>query len=91
MLTVCSIKYDFFSSLKAEVADARERTKLTGGRYRQNQLLDELRRLRESLARERKQWTQERDEKELEMANKRRELERMQVGDKCFRYYFTCL
>ncbi len=67
------------NSLKMEVAEARERSSVTGGRYRQNQLLEELRQLQDSMAREKVQWQAEKEASELEMQAKMKELARTQV------------
>ncbi len=67
------------NSLKLEVAEARERSSVTGGRYRQNQLLEELRQLQDSMAREKVQWQAEKEASELEMQAKMKELARTQV------------
>ncbi len=69
----------FSNSLKMEVAEARERSSVTGGRYRQNQLLEELRQLQDSMAREKVQWQAEKEASELEMQAKMKELARTQV------------
>jgi len=80
LLCMVAEQFSTFQSLRAEAADAKDRASVSGGRYRQNQLLEELRLLRDSLARERRDWAAEREAADREMAAKRRELARAQVG-----------
>jgi len=50
-----------------------------GGRYRHNQLLEDLRHHQEKLAQEKKQWAQEKENLDLEMKTKKEELAKYQV------------
>jgi hypothetical protein len=50
-----------------------------GGRYRHNQLLEDLRHHQEQLSQEKKQWAQEKENLEIEMKTKREELGKYQV------------
>ena len=53
---------------------------MMGGRYKQNQLLEELRNLQESLGREKIQWKLEREAAEQEMEIKKKEMAKAQVS-----------
>jgi A-kinase anchor protein 13 len=72
----------FFSadSLKAELSEIREKSTIMGGRYKHNQLLEDLRNLQESLAQEKKTWALEKDSMEQEMEAKKKELAKIQVS-----------
>ncbi len=50
-----------------------------GGRYKQNQMLEELRARQESMKREKQRWQQERDMVDQQIEAKKRELALMQV------------
>ena len=50
-----------------------------GGRYKHNQLLEDLRHLQESLAQEKKSWAHEKDAMEQDMETKKKELAKYQV------------
>ena len=72
-----------FYSIKAELAEIKEKSKLAGGRYVQNEQLEELRNLQESLAKEKRAWILEKEEKEKEHENRRMELQKAQVCSLC--------
>ena len=50
-----------------------------GGRYKHNQLLEDLRHLQESLAQEKKSWAVEKATMEEDMEVKKKELAKIQV------------
>ena len=50
-----------------------------GGRYKHNQLLEDLRHLQESLAQEKKSWAVEKASMEEDMEVKKKELAKIQV------------
>jgi ribosomal protein S25 len=66
--------------LKAELSEIREKSTIMGGRYKHNQLLEDLRHLQESLAQEKKSWSQEKELMEQDMETKKRELAKYQVA-----------
>ncbi len=73
------------------MAEIRERSSVSGGRYRQNQLLEELRQLQDSIGKEKLQWQLEREAAEQDMQTKRKELARTQVrGRRYHRSSETC-
>lgn len=78
---LCMVSEHFTSleSLKAEVTEVRERSSVAGGRYRQNQLLEELRLLQDSMAKEKVQWQLDREAAEQDMLAKRKDLARTQL------------
>jgi len=43
-------------SIKTELSEIREKATLSGGRYKQNQKFEEMRRLQDTLAQEKKEW-----------------------------------
>ena len=60
---MCMVSEHFTSleSLKAEVSEMKEKSRLSGGRYIQNQQLEELRNLQEQLTKDRQAWTSEKE------------------------------
>jgi hypothetical protein len=78
-----------FYSLKAELSEIREKSTIMGGRYRHNQLLEDLRHHQEQLAQEKKQWAQEKENLDIEMKTKKEELAKYQVIANTFRCYPT--
>ena len=71
---------NYFSSLKAELSEIREKSTIMGGRYKHNQLLEDVRNLQDSLAQEKKTWAVDKDTMEQEMEVKKKELAKIQVG-----------
>ena len=69
-----------FYSMKVELAETKERSLVMGGRYKQNQQLEELRHLQDRMAHEKRAWQLEREAAEQEMETKKRELLRTQVS-----------
>ena len=51
-----SVLLTLFSSIKTELSEIREKATLSGGRYKQNQKFEEMRRLQDTLAQEKKEW-----------------------------------
>ena len=78
IMSLVSEHFTSLESLKAELVEVRERSSVMGGRYRQNQLLEELRQTRSALREEKREWARQRDEQELAMEKSRRELARTQ-------------
>ena len=58
--------------MKAEVSKMKEKSRIAGGRYIQNEQLEELRNLQEKLTKERQEWTRVK-EKETSQAEDERE------------------
>ena len=65
--------------MKIELAEARERASVIGGRYKHNQQLEELRNLQDRLSQERLAFQQEKDSFETEHKYKKESLKTMQV------------
>ena len=78
----------FIFSLKAELSEIREKSTIMGGRYRHNQLLEDLRHHQEKLSQEKKQWAQEKENLDLEMKTKKEELAKYQVTTALFKSIF---
>ena len=55
-----------FFSIKAELSEIREKSNLSGGRYKQNQRFEEMRRLQDTLAIEKKDWFHRKEALEAE-------------------------
>jgi hypothetical protein len=53
-------------SLKFEIAEMKEKSRMSGGRYIQNQQLEELRNRQETLAKEQRQWNVDKERKKEE-------------------------
>ena len=50
------INFDINYSLQSEVAEMKEKSRMAGGRYIQNQQLEEIRNCQEQLDKQQKQW-----------------------------------
>ena len=81
IIKISLITHQYSFSLKAELAEIQEKSRLAGGRYVQNQQLEDLRNLQESLTKEKKLWQQKREEEEKEMELKRQSLFKTQVNN----------
>ena len=79
MYLILTLAPFFFCSLKAELAEIQERSRLSGGRYVQNQQLEDLRNEVEKFTKEKKAWFQEREDAEKEMEAKKKNLMKTQV------------
>eukprot|EP00096_Caligus_rogercresseyi_P000998 TRINITY_DN1159_c0_g1_i1.p1 TRINITY_DN1159_c0_g1~~TRINITY_DN1159_c0_g1_i1.p1 ORF type:complete len:1006 (+),score=351.92 TRINITY_DN1159_c0_g1_i1:327-3344(+) len=78
---ICLISEHFTSleSLKSDLNEARERVHLSGGRYKHNQQLEELRNLQEQLTHEKLDWQREVSSKEQELEENKNKLQKAQV------------
>ena len=77
---MCMVAEHFTSleSIKAELSEIREKSLISGGRYKQNQRFEEMRRLQETLALEKKEWFSQRDNLEAQCEAKKAEMQRYQ-------------
>ena len=68
-------------SLKFEIAEMKEKSRMSGGRYIQNQQLEELRNRQETLAKEQRQWNldKERIKEEQNIEEERRKEKRVRL------------
>ena len=66
-------------SIKAELSEITEKANISGGRYKQNQRFEEMRRNQETLAQEKKDWESERNSLNKEFQEKRAEMNKNQV------------
>lgn len=82
---MCMVAEHFTSleSIKADLEEIREKANISGGRYKQNQRFEEMRRLQETLAQEQKEWYSKRESldheieaKKAEMLKRQNEIER---------------
>jgi len=55
--------------LKFEIAEMKEKSRMSGGRYIQNQQLEELRNRQETLAKEQRQWNLDKERIKEEQKN----------------------
>ena len=62
------------------MSEIREKANISGGRYKQNQRFEEMRRLQDSLAQEKKEWITLRDTIEQEVQAKKAERHKYQVS-----------
>ncbi|XP_040580359.1 uncharacterized protein cyst isoform X5 [Lepeophtheirus salmonis] len=78
---ICLISEHFTSleSLKSDLNEARDRVHLSGGRYKHNQQLEELRNLQEQLTHEKLEWQREVSSKEQDLDDKKDKLNKAQV------------
>ena len=53
---ILMIDFDINYSLQSEVAEMKEKSRMAGGRYIQNQQLEEIRNCQEQLDKQQKQW-----------------------------------
>ena len=77
---MCMVAEHFTSleSIKTELSEIREKSLISGGRYKQNQRFEEMRRLQETLALEKKEWLTQRDNLEAQCEAKKAEMQRCQ-------------
>jgi hypothetical protein len=68
-----------FFSLKVELAELREKSTILCGRYKHNQLLEDLRTGQEKLTQEKKVWATEREAQEEELKRRIKEMNKQQV------------
>lgn len=73
------LKITFLNSLKTEVREIREKSSVMGGRYKQNQQLEELRYLQDNLGKEKLQWQLQKEAEEQHLELKKKEMARMQA------------
>ena len=66
-------------SIKTELSEIREKATISGGRYKQNQRFEEMRRLQETLAQEKKEWLTLKDTLDQEVQAKKAEMHKYQV------------
>ena len=59
----------FLFSLKFEISEMKEKSRMSGGRYIQNQQLEELRNRQETLAKEQRQWNLDKERIKEEQKN----------------------
>lgn len=73
---MCLVSEHFTSleSMRAELSEIREKANISGGRYKQNQRFEEMRRLQETLAQEQKDWLNKRDNLDQECEAKKAEM-----------------
>ena len=69
--------YNF--SIKTELSEIREKASISGGRYKQNQRFEEMRRLQETLAQEKKEWVTLKETMDQEVQAKKAEMHKYQV------------
>ena len=87
------LAYFVFFSVRAELSEIREKASISGGRYKQNQRFEEMRRLQDTLAREQKEWAVKKELLEQEIEVKKVEMQKYQVGFKLipYPYFFLTL
>ena len=68
-------------SLKAQLTEIQEKSRLSGGRYVQNQQLEDLRNEIEGFNKAKKAWLLEKADAEVDMETKKKDLMKTQVGD----------
>ena len=72
-----------FFSIKAELSEIREKANLSGGRYKQNQRFEEMRRLQDTLAIEKKDWFHRKEALEAEERDTKLRLAKDLVRTQC--------
>ena len=80
-----TIYFPFFCSIKTELSEIREQANLSGGRYKQNQKFEEMRRLADTLVQEKKEWNHKKQYLEKEDQVRKEKMEKDQV------YRYICL
>ena len=66
-------------SIKTELSEIREKATLSGGRYKQNQKFEEMRRLQDTLAQEKKEWNIKKQSLEAEEKEMKAKMAKDQV------------
>ena len=74
-----TIYFPFFCSIKTELSEIREKATLSGGRYKQNQKFEEMRRLQDTLAQEKKEWNIKKQSLEAEEKEMKAKMAKDQV------------
>ena len=75
-------------SLKSEVAEMKEKSRMSGGRYIQNQQLEELRTRQDNLTKEQNQWklSKEKIEKDAKAEEEHMQEKRVRVNTSTCKY-----
>ena len=71
------------------MSEIREQANLSGGRYKQNQKFEEMRRLADTLVQEKKEWNHKKQYLEKEDQVRKEKMEKDQV-DICLSCILTC-
>ena len=73
------------------MSEIREQANLSGGRYKQNQKFEEMRRLADTLVQEKKEWNHKKQYLEKEDQVRKEKMEKDQVDRYLFKLHFNML